>query len=101
MQPLTPALRELVYEGLNADLTAGVKVGTDWEGLELGSIPDGRRNDTLARVTGALLHGVHPTLAYHLVHAFNDSNLTPSLSRAEVDKTFNSIAKSHFSEDAA
>ena len=63
----------------------------DWVAL-LGAIPEGRRDETLARLAGALFRRLRPALAYELLRAVNEARCRPPLSTDEVDKVANSIA---------
>lgn len=66
---------------------------TQWQKLLAGPVPEGRRNDTLTRLTGHLLRrGVNPFLALELVLAFNQARCDPPLPEQEVVNLVNSVA---------
>ena len=57
-------------------------------------MPEGRRNDTLTRLTGHLLRRrVDPHMAQILVQSFNQTHCTPALPEAEVLTTVTSVAR--------
>jgi len=67
------------------------KKATNWRALGIYA-HEGERNDRIARVAGHLLgRRVDDTLAYNLICAYNTQFVTPSLSQAEVDRTFDSV----------
>lgn len=66
---------------------------TEWQRLLAGPIPEGRRNDSLTRLTGHLLRrGVHPVVAMELVLAVNRARCVPPLPEQEVVNLVDSIA---------
>lgn len=61
---------------------------------ELGDIPEGRRNDTLTRLTGKLLsHGLGGRLVLWIMIAINKGYCVPPLHASELFKIFYSIAR--------
>jgi hypothetical protein len=67
--------------------------GRDWTALlGGGAVPEGKRNDTIARVAGHLLyHNVDLFLAAALIAAFNESRCRPPLPGDELQKIIESI----------
>lgn len=64
-----------------------------WAEMALG-VTEGRRNDSLASLTGKLLQAsFEPHLVLALLRGFNAAYVKPPLSDAEVDRIFSSIAK--------
>jgi Bifunctional DNA primase/polymerase, N-terminal/Primase C terminal 1 (PriCT-1) len=64
-----------------------------WSSLVGGLIPEGERNDSLARLIGHLLRrDVHVYLVRELACAVNDSRCRPPLDRREVERIVDSIA---------
>ncbi len=62
-------------------------------------LPEGQRNDTLARVSGALLaRGVEPHLCLDLLLAYNNSHCSPPLAPEEVATIVASIARREVSK---
>ncbi len=63
--------------------------------LQGGSIPEGSRNDTIARVAGKLLRqwGLGGDFILDLVLAFNEARCVPPLPADEVRRTVESIAR--------
>jgi putative DNA primase/helicase len=67
-----------------------------------GSIPEGERNQAIARLTGCLLaRRVHPHLTLELVLAFNARNCSPPLPEDEVLRTVASITRRDIARRAA
>jgi hypothetical protein len=60
-----------------------------------GPVPEGQRNDTIARVSGKLLRqfALEPDFSLSLVLAFNAQYCQPPLPEAEVRRTFVSVAQ--------
>jgi hypothetical protein len=64
-----------------------------WLQTALSEVPEGRRNDIAARVTGHLLRRyVEPRLAAVLVSAWNQTHCRPPLSDSELHRIVESIA---------
>ena len=56
-------------------------------------VPEGRRDATLARITGYLLrHHIDPVFAAGLVQIFNATRCLPPLPDEDVERIVNSIA---------
>jgi hypothetical protein len=53
----------------------------------------GTRNDTLARLVGALLRTLDPGVAVDLARAWSQSHCTPPMDRREVERTIASILR--------
>lgn len=65
-----------------------------WREFACGGVPEGQRNDTVARVAGALLgRRVDPHLTLELALAFNTTRCHPPLLDDEVIRTVASIAR--------
>lgn len=66
----------------------------DWRRLVRGVIPEGRRNESLARLAGHLFRNrIDPWVALDLLQAWNQSRCRPPLADAEVLMTLRSIAR--------
>ena len=79
-------LRELISTKARPKSAVGL------HNIVAGTVTEGRRNDTLARMAGCLLrHYVEPPMALALVDAFNRANCSPPLPDAEVIRTVESI----------
>lgn len=66
---------------------------SDWRELIKG-VPEGQRNDALARISGALLSSnLSPDIAKEICFALNDARFEPPMDYEEVERTFNSIAQ--------
>lgn len=64
-----------------------------WRELVSGTVYEGSRNDTLARLAGHLLRrGVDPYVALDLLLSWNRDHCSPPLAEAEVARTVDSIA---------
>jgi len=75
------------------DQPARAKPATEWRSLVTESIPEGRRNDTMARLAGHLLRRyVDPHVVLDLLLAWNATRCCPPLDRADVERTVDSIA---------
>lgn len=71
----------------------------DWRTLVRDGVPEGRRNSTIASLTGHLLwHGVDPGVALELMLAWNRSRCRPPLDDAEVAQVVQSITRLHHEE---
>lgn len=92
--PLAPLPAWLLPgDTMSEALTPRAIPSTEWQKLLAGPVPEGRRNDTLTRVTGHLLRrGVNPFLALELVLAFNQARCDPPLPEQEVVNLVNSVA---------
>lgn len=65
----------------------------DWAAL-LQGVREGSRNDALAKLTGKLLaHRLPTQISLYLIMAWNDARCTPPLDKAELLRTFTSIAQ--------
>jgi hypothetical protein len=65
-----------------------------WISMLTDGLEDGRRNVSLARLTGYLLrHYVDVDLVAELVHLLNEAKCRPPTPRCEVDRIIDSIAK--------
>ena len=63
-----------------------------WLFTALGSVAQGQRNDTAARIIGHVLRRyVEPQLAYVLLSAWNASHCRPPLQQDELARTFESV----------
>jgi hypothetical protein len=61
------------------------------------TVPEGGRNDAIASFTGHLLwHGLDPDVARELMRCWNRVHCRPPLSDAEVERTVESITRTHF-----
>ena len=70
-----------------------VTAPSEWRALITDGVPEGRRDCTLARVTGYLLrHHIDPVFAAELVRLFNDARCLPPLPDENVERIVNSIA---------
>jgi hypothetical protein len=68
-----------------------------WGALITEGVDEGRRNDTIASLTGHLLwHGVDPEVARELLRCWNQVRCRPPLDEAEVLRTVESITRTHF-----
>ena len=66
---------------------------SEWRALIADGVPEGRRDCTLARVTGYLLrHHIDPIFAAELVRVFNAARCLPPLPDEDVERIVNSIA---------
>jgi hypothetical protein len=75
-----------------ANAVLRVVPSSEWRQLAEEAIGEGRRNDTLTRITGHLLrHRVDPFLALALMQAWNAANCSPPLPELEVTQIVNSI----------
>lgn len=64
-----------------------------WRTLVIDGAAEGRRDDTITRLTGYLLRRhVDPIVAHQLVHSFNVTHCQPPLPAADIDRIVNSIA---------
>jgi Bifunctional DNA primase/polymerase, N-terminal/Primase C terminal 1 (PriCT-1) len=64
-----------------------------WRALLIDGVPEGQRNESLARITGYLLrHHIDPIFARGLVQAFNATRCLPPLPEKDVTRIVNSIA---------
>jgi hypothetical protein len=64
-----------------------------WAGIGE-DVPEGRRNDAIARLAGKLLrHGLGLEMAGALMHAFNEARCKPPLEPDEVRRTVESVAR--------
>ena len=73
---------------------AKAKPVEEWRAIASGVVEEGRRNDTLARLSGHLLrHHIDPYVALDLVRAFNATRCQPALADEEVVSVVNSIAR--------
>jgi hypothetical protein len=74
---------------------------TSWQQIS-GPVPEGRRNDTLARLSGHLLgRGVDPHLCLDLLLDFNNLHCSPPLAPEEVAAIVVSIARREFTKRTA
>ncbi len=81
--PLADAPPWLV--GLIKSDAVGARSPQEWRGRIGSSIPEGRRNDSLARMAGHLLaHGIDPHVALDLMLSLNATHCRPSLPELEV-----------------
>jgi hypothetical protein len=79
--------------GANGDGHVAPTPPSQWRDLMANGVPEGRRADTLARVTGYLLrHHVDPVFAAGLVGLFNDARCLPPLPQRDVQRIVDSIA---------
>ncbi|MEQ8816346.1 MAG: bifunctional DNA primase/polymerase [Thalassobaculum sp.] len=68
----------------------------DWRMLVREGVPEGRRNSTIASLTGHLLwHGVDPEVALELMLAWNRLRCRPPLDDAEVAQVVGNISRLH------
>ena len=68
---------------------------SEWAELAGSMVPEGERNDTIARLAGKLfrhLPAADARLAAHLILAFNEARCDPPLDHDEVVRTLDSIA---------
>lgn len=66
---------------------------SEWRALMADGVPEGRRDCTLARISGYLLrHHIDPVFAAGLVEAFNATRCIPPLPEKDVARIVNSIA---------
>ena len=66
---------------------------SEWRALIADGVPEGRRDCTLARITGYLLrHHIDPVFAAGLVQIFNTARCLPPLPDEDVERIVNSIA---------
>jgi Bifunctional DNA primase/polymerase, N-terminal/Primase C terminal 1 (PriCT-1) len=66
---------------------------SEWRALMADGVPEGRRNETLARITGYLLrHHIDPIFARGMVQIFNATRCLPPLPEKDVSRIVNSIA---------
>lgn len=71
----------------------GARASAEWQASASAPVPEGRRNQTLARVAGHLLrHGIDAYLALDLALSWNATRCRPPLPEAEVVRTVDSIA---------
>ncbi len=84
--------------------TGGPRVGRSrdaWRQLVREGVPEGRRNSTVASLTGHLLwHGVDTEVALELMLAWNRLRCRPPLDDAEVAQVVASITRLHAQESA-
>lgn len=67
-----------------------------WRAVVREGVEEGRRNDTIASLTGHLLwHGVDPYVALQLLLSWNRAHSRPPLPDAEVARTVASISRLH------
>jgi hypothetical protein len=82
----------------------GPRIGrslSDWRRLVREGVAEGRRNSTIASLTGHLLwHGVDPDVALELLLAWNRARCRPPLDDAEVAQVVASITRLHTAEGA-
>jgi hypothetical protein len=82
----------------------GPRIGrslSDWRRLVREGVAEGRRNSTIASLTGHLLwHGVDPDMALELLLAWNRIRCRPPLDDAEVAQVVASITRLHDAENA-
>lgn len=72
----------------------GASAPGEWAALAGQPIPEGHRNQTLAKVAGLLFRrGVEPHLVADLIHGLNLLRCAPALPNEEVDAILESIAK--------
>jgi hypothetical protein len=68
-----------------------------WRSLTTEGVAEGRRNDTIASLTGHLLwRGVDPEVALELLRCWNQVRCRPPLDDEEVLRTVESITRTHF-----
>lgn len=68
----------------------------EWRALVREGVPEGRRNSTMASLTGHLLwHGVDPAVVLELMLAWNRLRCRPPLDDAEVAAVVRSIVRLH------
>ena len=68
-----------------------------WHALATEGVVEGRRNSTVASLTGHLLwHGVDPEVALELLRCWNQVRCRPPLDDKEVQRTVESITRTHF-----
>lgn len=73
------------------------RTAKDWENIITSNIPEGGRNDAIARLSGYLLgKRVPPYMTYDLVRCWNAVRCSPPLEEDEVFRTVNSIAQREF-----
>jgi Bifunctional DNA primase/polymerase, N-terminal/Primase C terminal 1 (PriCT-1) len=66
---------------------------SEWRALMAEGVPEGRRDCTLARITGYLLrHHIDPVFAASLVQIFNSTRCAPPLPSEDVARIVDSIA---------
>jgi hypothetical protein len=68
---------------------------SEWAALAAAMVPEGERNDTIARLAGKLfrhLPAADAHLAAHLILAFNEARCDPPLDHDEVARVLDSIA---------
>lgn len=74
----------------------------EWRGVVAATVPEGRRNHTIAELSGHLLaKGVDPHVCLDLMVSFNTTHCRPSLSEREVAKTVANIACRELGQRAA
>jgi len=67
-----------------------------WRHLVRAGVPEGKRNSTIASLSGHLLwHGVDPQVVLELMLSWNRLRCRPPLSDAEVARTVESISRLH------
>jgi hypothetical protein len=67
-------------------------VSAEWRDLIERGIPEGRRNDSLTRLTGYLLRRrVDPAVTRELIHSFNTTHCAPPLPDKDVERIAESI----------
>jgi hypothetical protein len=81
---------------------APVRVSTqEWRKRIGSAIPEGERNDTLARISGHLLaHGIDPHVCLDIILSLNATHCTPSLPEQEILNIVASIARREFAQRA-
>jgi len=80
----------------------GFRVPTEeWRRRIRSAIPEGQRNDTLARISGHLLaHGIDPHVCLDIIVSLNATHCTPSLPEQEILNIVASIARREFAQRA-
>jgi Primase C terminal 1 (PriCT-1) len=69
---------------VKADVAVGASA-KEWRSRIGSAIPEGQRNDTLARISGHLLaHGIDPHVCLDLILSLNAMHCTPSLPEQEI-----------------
>ena len=73
----------------------------EWRSRIGSAIPEGQRNDTLARISGHLLaHGIDPHVCLDIILSLNATHCTPSLPEQEILNIVASIARREFAQRA-
>ena len=83
-------------------LNRAVRVPVEEWRRRIGSpIPEGQRNDSLARISGHLLaHGIDPHVCLDIILSLNVTHCTPSLPEQEILNIVASIARREFAQRA-